>query len=156
MFDHSAGLDRDHRRVGVADRQGGADAGDDVIMVVVAVQQQHVTQGAGAGGVTVVAACCVPELLMGTTVALVGHRVAQGRLGVWPPRSSRIMVMSAFGSWKPRALARSRPMPALTDSARPLVRRHSMVFSIDVNRPGSDGGSGYWFPTPIGEVCWAA
>lgn len=26
----------------------------------------------------------------------------------------------------------------------------------NLNRPGSDGGSGYWFPTPIGEVCWAA
>lgn len=25
-----------------------------------------------------------------------------------------------------------------------------------LNRPGSDGDSGYWFPTPIGEACWAA
>ena len=25
-----------------------------------------------------------------------------------------------------------------------------------VNRPGSDGDSGYWFPTPVGAVCWAA
>jgi Domain of unknown function (DUF222) len=25
-----------------------------------------------------------------------------------------------------------------------------------VNRPGSDGDSGYWFPTPVGEACWAA
>jgi hypothetical protein len=25
-----------------------------------------------------------------------------------------------------------------------------------VNRPGSDGGSGYWFPTPSGVGCWAA
>jgi len=25
-----------------------------------------------------------------------------------------------------------------------------------LNRPGSDGGSGYWFPTPSGVGCWAA
>jgi hypothetical protein len=25
-----------------------------------------------------------------------------------------------------------------------------------MNRPGSDGGSGYWFPTPAGSGCWAA
>jgi YD repeat-containing protein len=25
-----------------------------------------------------------------------------------------------------------------------------------LNRPGSDGDSGYWFPTPTGSVCWAA
>ena len=25
-----------------------------------------------------------------------------------------------------------------------------------LNRPGSDGGSGYWFPTPVGAACWAA
>ena len=25
-----------------------------------------------------------------------------------------------------------------------------------LNRPGSDGGSGYWIPTPSGSVCWAA
>jgi hypothetical protein len=25
-----------------------------------------------------------------------------------------------------------------------------------VNRPGSDGGSGYWIPTPAGSACWAA
>jgi IS30 family transposase len=26
----------------------------------------------------------------------------------------------------------------------------------ELNRPGFDGGSVYWFPTPIGAVCWAA
>lgn len=25
-----------------------------------------------------------------------------------------------------------------------------------LNRPGFDGGSGYWIPTPAGSVCWAA
>ncbi|HVM07001.1 MAG TPA: BTAD domain-containing putative transcriptional regulator [Acidimicrobiales bacterium] len=25
-----------------------------------------------------------------------------------------------------------------------------------LNRPGSDGGSGYWIPTPAGSACWAA
>jgi uncharacterized integral membrane protein len=28
--------------------------------------------------------------------------------------------------------------------------------SVDLNRPGFGGGSGYWFPTPSGVVCWAA
>ena len=27
---------------------------------------------------------------------------------------------------------------------------------VRVNRPGFDEGSGYWFPTPAGSVCWAA
>jgi hypothetical protein len=43
------------------------------------------------------------------------------------------MTMAIMDSalWKPRALVRSRPMAALTDSAIPLVRRHSIVASID-------------------------
>jgi hypothetical protein len=28
--------------------------------------------------------------------------------------------------------------------------------SRSLNRPGSDGGSGYWIPTPAGSGCWAA
>ncbi len=68
----------------------------------------------------------------GTTDGFVGHGVvAQGRLGAMPARSSMIMVMKAWGSWKPRALARMRPMAALFDSAIPLVSFHSMVASID-------------------------
>jgi len=27
---------------------------------------------------------------------------------------------------------------------------------IAMNRPGFVGGSVYWFPTPVGAVCWAA
>ena len=27
---------------------------------------------------------------------------------------------------------------------------------VRMNRPGFVGGSGYWFPTPVGEGCWAA
>lgn len=26
---------------------------------------------------------------------------------------------------------------------------------VEVNHPGSGGGSFYWFPTPAGSVCWA-
>ena len=48
-----------------------------------------------------------------------------------PARSSMIMVMKAWGSWKPRALVRMRPMAALLDSAIPLVSFHSMVASIE-------------------------
>ena len=46
-------------------------------------------------------------------------------------RSSMIMVMKAWGSWNPRALLRMRAMEALLDSAIRLVRRHSMVASIE-------------------------
>ena len=49
-----------------------------------------------------------------------------------PAQSSMIMVMKASGLWKPRALVRMRPIDALFDSAMPLVRRHSMVASIEV------------------------
>ena len=34
------------------------------------------------------------------------------------------------------------------------VRNDGLV--VTLNRPGSDGGSGYWFPTPAGSACWAA
>ena len=27
---------------------------------------------------------------------------------------------------------------------------------VALNRPGFDGGSVYWFPTPVGEACLAA
>ena len=27
---------------------------------------------------------------------------------------------------------------------------------VEMNRPGSDGDSVYWFPTPVGAVCCAA
>jgi hypothetical protein len=37
--------------------------------------------------------------------------------------------------------------------ARP---KHGRSTNTTLNRPGSDGGSGYWFPTPIGVGCWAA
>ncbi len=69
--------------------------------------------------------------ISGTTDA-VGGQDAQGRSGARPARSSMIIVMNALGSWKPRALARMRPMAALFDSAIPLVKRHSMVASIEV------------------------
>jgi class 3 adenylate cyclase len=33
--------------------------------------------------------------------------------------------------------------------------RNTGVMSL-LNRPGFDGGSAYWVPTPVGEACWAA
>ncbi len=38
------------------------------------------------------------------------------------------------------------------------VALHGMeqAAGVRLNRPGSDGGSGYWFPTPAGSTCWAA
>ena len=32
----------------------------------------------------------------------------------------------------------------------------SLSEALRLNRPGFDGGSGYWFPTPAGSACWAA
>lgn len=70
--------------------------------------------------------------ISGTTDVSGGQdAVAQGRSGARPPRSNMIMVMNACGSWKPRALARIRPIEALLDSAIPFVKPHSMVASID-------------------------
>ena len=41
--------------------------------------------------------------------------------------------------------------------ARVVAKRApNAVRCADLNRPGSDGDSGYWFPTPVGAVCWAA
>lgn len=36
------------------------------------------------------------------------------------------------------------------------LRYARRALSRELNRPGSDGGSGYWFPTPVGAGCWAA
>jgi putative transposase len=36
------------------------------------------------------------------------------------------------------------------------LRRQGHRIARCMNRPGSDGGSGYWFPTPSGVGCWAA
>ena len=33
---------------------------------------------------------------------------------------------------------------------------NDIVHEAMVSHPGSDGGSGYWFPTPVGVGCWAA
>jgi transposase InsO family protein len=51
-----------------------------------------------------------------------------------------------------RSLPHQAP-PAIAYRARPKA---SPSPTVDVNRPGSDGGSGYWIPTPAGSVCWAA
>ena len=38
------------------------------------------------------------------------------------------------------------------DTAEPA----ELVCQVGLNRPGSGGGSVYWFPTPLGSACWAA
>ncbi|MFN0090911.1 MAG: transposase [Acidimicrobiales bacterium] len=35
-------------------------------------------------------------------------------------------------------------------------RHHKSENIVGLSRPGADGGSGYWIPTPAGSVCWAA
>ncbi len=37
-----------------------------------------------------------------------------------------------------------------------LEAAHESIHLDGLNRPGSDGGSFYWFPTPVGQVCWAS
>ena len=37
-----------------------------------------------------------------------------------------------------------------------LRRRRGRARDVVLNRPGSDGGSGYWIPIPAGSACWAA
>jgi conjugative relaxase-like TrwC/TraI family protein len=39
----------------------------------------------------------------------------------------------------------------------PHIHTHVVVANVGyLNRPGSDGGSGYWFPTSGWSACWAA
>ena len=76
----------------------------------------------------------------GASDAAGGHAaVVHDSWGTMPRRSSMIMVMKALGLWKPRALARMRPMLELLDSAITLVSRHSMVASR--GPVGADGAS---------------
>lgn len=45
----------------------------------------------------------------------------------------------------------------LVEDMLDLVKDESeQSMPASLNRPGFDGGSGYWFPTPVGAVCWAA
>jgi hypothetical protein len=37
-----------------------------------------------------------------------------------------------------------------------ILADHQRVNDLFMNHPGSDGGSGYWFPTPVGVGCGAA
>ena len=68
----------------------------------------------------------------GSSAGFVGQEAwFQGRSGASPDRSSMIMVMKAWGSWKPRAAERMRPMAALLDSEIPLLSFHSMAASSD-------------------------
>jgi len=68
------------------------------------------------------------------------------------------------------------PLPIVAASGCALVARPSLRVAVlsgalvgvtayvnpylplyaSVNRPGSDGGSGYWIPTRAGSACWAA
>jgi hypothetical protein len=59
-------------------------------------------------------------------------------------------------------MVKARPFEVL-DGSEPgdgqtllWARLPDVITGVDVNRPGSDGDSGYWFPTPIGAACWAA
>ena len=40
--------------------------------------------------------------------------------------------------------------------ARQTRLEHNRRTTTNMNHPGSDGGSFYWFPTPTGSACWAA
>ncbi len=72
----------------------------------------------------------------------------------------------------PRRLSLSEEVIKLLDEATGAVQRlggvgrlipnpHLLIgphlrLEAVLNRPGSDGGSFYWIPTPVGSVWWAA
>ena len=109
--------------------------------------------------------------------------VVLGRSGyAWFVAGAAVFVsvgMSAVGSWRSGALlgavlsavwvVDATGFVRVRDGSlqwRQWIRRHCVPLesidrvrvsdSSDVNRTGSDGGSGYWIPTPAGSGCWAA
>ncbi len=64
--------------------------------------------------------------------------LSQSFLWCWDAYPVRDGWAYVNGAGRPQELVRTR-----------VAREH-------LNRPGSDGGSGYWFPTPIGSVLGAA
>jgi hypothetical protein len=70
---------------------------------------------------------------------------------------------------RPMTASERRQVEQLIAEANHLGDRERLTRQIDelnggltppaatkMNRPGSDGGSGYWIPTPAGSACWAA
>ena len=55
-----------------------------------------------------------------------------------------------------RSVARRTRSHARATPCRTNRRRRHQMSPGGVNRPGFVGGSGYWFPTPVGAACWAA
>jgi transposase len=54
--------------------------------------------------------------------------------------------------------AGTSPLTVASGTRRVVRARHvrNRRLADALNHPGFDGGSGYWFPTPVGAVCWAA
>lgn len=44
----------------------------------------------------------------------------------------------------------------LYDALVATLGEQEATILMELNHPGSDGGSFYWFPTPTGSACWAA
>jgi len=58
-------------------------------------------------------------------------------------------------AFEPRSRRPNTTPSAIADTTVELIinLRRQLVA---LNRPGFGGGSVYWFPTPVGEGCWAA
>src|SRR4051794_24861216 len=88
---------------------------------------------------------------------LVSDGVACGAGAVWPGVALGMTVSGMVASgmamqFGSRVLARA--VVALRNITTMLAVPASR--SRGMNRPGSDGGLFYWFPTPVGAACWAA
>jgi adenylate kinase family enzyme len=60
--------------------------------------------------------------------------------------SEKWVLDTAYGHWRDVVVPRADVIVALD---------YPRLVSL-VNRPGSDGGSGYWIPTTSWSSCWAA
>ena len=75
---------------------------------------------------------------------LIGRVVNQSTDGFDPNGATRNYVYAATGELT----------SAVNFAAAPAAAAATRTTTL--NRPGSDGGSFYWIPTPVGSVCWAA
>lgn len=109
-------------------------------------------------GVTV-----IQRLASGRVRMYVDDRVYSEEGGLWLNRPSAKVYLDLLTHELPEDLhaIASALLDLCVHSLSPSGIGATLVWSIgdeleSVNRPGSDGDSGYWFPTPMGPVCWAA
>jgi hypothetical protein len=89
----------------------------------------------------------VAQLMTNAETALAGIKELPGLISYYAGIDRETSQLSNVSVWESaeHAKAMSTFQPMLDLGKQFLV-----------NRTGSDGGSGYWFPTPVGVGCWAA